>query len=86
MEISSNNMKPVGLTKFHIEEILGRLYNLRLQIVTEMNSYDDRNYHVTVEPMTLCSDASYQDGFVFKVLNLAESRQPDIAGKSSAEK
>ncbi|KAK3095004.1 hypothetical protein FSP39_009043 [Pinctada imbricata] len=63
-----------------IKDLVWRQYGLRVKHWVELNSYDDKNYHVIAEDQ---SDNPYitevsSNGYVLKVLNSLESKRPVV--------
>ena len=73
-------IKPM-MTKESASEILEKVYGLKASKITELNSYDDKNYHV------LCNENEYNnpyiteisnDGYVLKIINSLDSVKTNV--------
>lgn len=75
-------IKP-SLSESTAREIIHRLYGLYVITLKELNSYDDRNYFITVKPehSNPYMDTPSPDGYVLKVLNSMDSKKLDYVGK-----
>jgi len=62
------------------KDLLRRLYGLEADTCKEFNSYDDRNYYMTVKPesMNVNIPSVWSDGYVLKVTNSQDSKCPDF--------
>ncbi|XP_069140871.1 hydroxylysine kinase-like isoform X2 [Argopecten irradians] len=62
-----------------VKEVSKRLYDLEVLDGKELNSYDDRNYHIHVSTKTTNSHITHVcfHGYVLKVLNSLDSRHED---------
>ena len=76
------NIKPV-VPEGAIVELAWRLYGMRVKHCTEINSYDDKNYHVIPEPDVENAHISgvSTHGYVLKVYNSMETQRPISIGK-----
>ena len=74
------------MSKSDARELVRRLYGLEPKDITELPSYDDRNYHVTFDVANgdaRCHGNAHLQrchGYVLKVMN-AEASQKRHAGK-----
>ena len=60
------------------------LFGLHVLTCRELDSYGDRNFHVSVDVNAVHNDHVPQvcpHGYVLKVLNSLDSRRPDIVGE-----
>lgn len=93
MSVSNNNEESTGIklqdpeeqikpqvTKDAVPELVNRLYGLKVEEIKELPSYDDLNFFVRVGENFDNSHikAINSDGYVFKVLNSLQSRDPEI--------
>ncbi|EFX76488.1 hypothetical protein DAPPUDRAFT_306142 [Daphnia pulex] len=74
-------LKPGQQIKPHVpnevvHQLVFKLYNLEVASVKELNSYDDKNFHVTVESDSALPDIhdACPHGYVLKVLNSLDSK------------
>lgn len=76
-----SEIKPVIPQSF-IKKIVRRLYGMEVLDFTELNSYDDRNYHIHVDTdiNNTYIEAINPSGYVLKVLNSGDSKDPAIIG------
>jgi hydroxylysine kinase len=60
-----------------------RLYGLNVTGVKEFSGYDDRNFHLTVteDCNNRFIDEVWPHGYVLKIVNSLDSKQPDYVGK-----
>jgi hypothetical protein len=63
-----------------VEDVFG----LRVQSIKQLDGYDDKNFFITVDDSFCCNphlnaETRSQPGYVFKVMNSLDSRNP--AGK-----
>ncbi|XP_063221070.1 hydroxylysine kinase isoform X2 [Bacillus rossius redtenbacheri] len=65
-------IRPV-LTHEDVVEMVHRLYGLRDVQITDLNAYDDRNYHIRVKEYQA---SLWPHGYVFKVVNTLDSQKP----------
>lgn len=74
--------KPV-IPDAYIRELVTRLYGMTVTEWTELNSYDDKNYHIHVEQQfeNPHIDAISEKGYVLKILNSQDSKCPAIIGR-----
>eukprot|EP00105_Crassostrea_gigas_P023338 XP_011443139.1 PREDICTED: hydroxylysine kinase isoform X2 [Crassostrea gigas] len=77
MQAVGETIKPVVPMK-HIPHLIKSLYGLTVESCKELDSYDDRNYHVIV---TGQSENPYikhpeKDGYVLKIMNKMQSKNP----------
>ncbi|XP_071167693.1 hydroxylysine kinase-like [Mytilus edulis] len=74
-----SEIKPVIPQSF-IKKIVRRLYGMEVLDFTELNSYDDRNYHIHVDTdiNNTYIEAINPSGYVLKVLNSGDSKDPAI--------
>ncbi|KAK3096242.1 hypothetical protein FSP39_024877 [Pinctada imbricata] len=73
-------IKPV-LPDSAVEDFVLKLYGFHVKHWKELNSYHDKNYHVflnTVESDGPCIARVSPDGYVLKVLNSLESKNPAL--------
>ena len=69
-----------ALTKPTAIEIIERLYGLKVKSITEQNSYDDKNYKISVED-EWCNkhmEELWPHGYVFKILNAMDSPKKHV--------
>jgi len=62
-------------------QLVESLYGLKVLDVYELDSYDDRNFHVRVSPKNHCNPHVEQissHGYVLKVLNAIDSLRPHV--------
>lgn len=72
------------LTPDTVFTLTRRLYGLSVVSCHELNSYDDRNFHVMVDHESVDNSHLGQvwpQGYVFKVLNSLDSRRPDVVSE-----
>ncbi|KAK7508726.1 hypothetical protein BaRGS_00000292 [Batillaria attramentaria] len=58
-----------------------RLYGLHVLTSRELDSYDDRNFHITVDDNDVQNahlEALWPHGYVLKVLNSLDSKEPEV--------
>ncbi|CAC5381444.1 AGPHD1 [Mytilus coruscus] len=74
-----SEIKPVIPQSF-IKDIVHRLYGMEVIDFIELNSYDDRNYHIHVDKSinNTYIDDIHPPGYVLKVLNSGDSKDPAI--------
>lgn len=82
MQAVGETIKPVVPMK-HIPHLIKSLYGLTVESCKELDSYDDKNYHVIV---TGQSENPYikhpeEDGYVLKILNKMQSKNLLFVGK-----
>jgi len=60
--------------------LLERLYGMRATSVRELNSYDDRNYHMICDGTTVnpCIISPEKASYVLKVINFLDSRKTNV--------
>lgn len=77
-------IKPVVPRK-HIPHIIKSLYGLTVESCKEFDSYDDQNYHVMVTDQSENPYINHPepDGYVLKILNKMQSKNPLLVGNSS---
>lgn len=77
-----SEIKPVIPQSF-IKKFVRRLYGMEVIDFTELNSYDDRNYHIHVDTdiNNTYIETINPSGYVLKVLNSGDSKDPAIIGK-----
>ena len=63
--------------------LLQRLYACSATHVEELSSYDDKNFHIKVEPSTSCDVTVSKNGCVLKILNSLDSKFPEAIGRHS---
>lgn len=64
-----------------IKDIVLRLYGINVIGWKELNAYDDKNYHIQIDPSINNNkyiDRLHQPGYVLKVLNSNDSKNPAI--------
>ena len=71
------------ISQTFLKDVVLRLYGMEVVDWKELNSYDDRNYHIKIHPTI---NNKYIDkcnplGYVLKVLNSADSKTPIVIGK-----
>ena len=74
--------KPM-IPKDFIKDIVLRLYGINVIGWKELNSYDDKNYHIQIDPNINNNkyiDRLHQPGYVLKVLNSNDSKNPVMIG------
>lgn len=81
MQAVGETIKPVVPMK-HIPHLIKSLYGLTVESCKELDSYDDKNYHVVV---TGQSENPYikhpeENGYVLKILNKMQSKNPLFVG------
>ena len=60
------------------------LYGLHVQSCKELESYGDRNYHVTVDVSNVSNDFLAhvcEEGYVLKILNSEDSVNPNVVSE-----
>ncbi|CAG2229684.1 AGPHD1 [Mytilus edulis] len=71
--------KPL-IPNYFISDFALKFYGMNVLKFEELNSFDDRNYHITVDPVI--KNAYIKDfnktGYVLKVLNLKDSKTPGL--------
>lgn len=60
--------------------LVHRLYGLSAIKIEELNSYDDKNFHIHVDTTTSGDVKLSEDGYVLKILNSLDSRFPEAIG------
>jgi len=70
------------------KKLVERLYNLKVLKIKELNSYDDRNFHIIVD---YTHSNSYieninKDGYVFKVLNSMDSQKTHVDAEHESQR
>lgn len=64
-----------------VEQIVKRYYGLRVVKISELNGYDDKNYHIHVEKTNRkCTMEEY----IFKVVNIMDSEKEALFEAQSA--
>lgn len=63
-----------------VHQLANNLYNLEVVSIKELNSYDDKNFHITVKDNSHLPDVNdaCPFGYVMKVLNSLDSRAPNL--------
>ncbi|XP_069139819.1 hydroxylysine kinase-like [Argopecten irradians] len=63
-----------------VEDLVKNIYGLDVIRFKELNSYDDRNYHVTVHDQSRNPHIPkvWEDGYILKILNSMDSKRPVI--------
>ena len=67
-----------------VTQLVRDLYGLHVLSCQELDSYDDRNFHVTVDTSVVHNVHIPQvcpHGYVLKVLNSLDSKRPDVVGE-----
>ena len=61
-------------------ELVSTLYGLKVKTIKELNSYDDRNYRITVEEdhTNPHIETLWPHGYTLKVLNSRDSPTPHV--------
>ncbi|XP_033220105.1 hydroxylysine kinase [Belonocnema kinseyi] len=70
-------IKPI-LTQENAIEIVEKLYGLRVSKITELNAYDDKNYHIIGNKQEFNNpyiNEVSQDGYVLKIINSLDSKK-----------
>jgi hydroxylysine kinase len=69
----------------HATSLTGNIFGLRVLHIIELNSYDDRNFHVRVSENSENENISKisPDGYVLKVLNSLDSEYENLVGRYS---
>jgi hypothetical protein len=62
--------------------LVRRLYGMSAIKVVELNSYDDKNFHILVDTATSGDVKWSEDGYVLKILNSLDSKFPEAIGTS----
>ena len=67
----------------HATSLTGNIFGLRVLHIIELNSYDDRNFHVRVSENSENENISKisPDGYVLKVLNSLDSEYENAIGE-----
>ncbi|XP_070211673.1 hydroxylysine kinase-like [Littorina saxatilis] len=81
-EIYRPELSPSTVTQLTLD-----LYGLHVLSCRELDSYDDRNFHVTVDTSLVKNEHITQvwpHGYVFKVLNSLDSRKPEVTEAKNA--
>ena len=67
----------------HVTSLTGNIFGLSVSHMTELNSYDDRNFLVRVSEESENENISEisPDGYVLKVLNSLDSEYEDAIGE-----
>ncbi|KAL3863739.1 hypothetical protein ACJMK2_005478 [Sinanodonta woodiana] len=70
-------IKPV-VTEEEVKELAWRLFGMRVRSMEELTSYDDKNFHLIMEDDydNAYIKAIRPDGYVMKILNTFQSRDP----------
>lgn len=67
-----------GMAKILVE----RLYGLKVKLINELNSYDDKNFHIVCEDEKECENPWIvkpdAEGYVLKITNSLDSRKTDF--------
>lgn len=82
LQTAGETIKPFVPQK-HLPHLIKTLYGLTVESCEELDSYDDRNYHVTVTDQSENPYISHPspDGYVLKILNKMQSKNPLLVGK-----
>ncbi|XP_048747692.2 hydroxylysine kinase-like [Ostrea edulis] len=77
LQTAGETIKPFVPQK-HLPHLIKTLYGLTVESCEELDSYDDRNYHVTVTDQSENPYISHPspDGYVLKILNKMQSKNP----------
>ena len=83
IQVVGEKIKPFVPMK-HIPHLIKSLYGLTVKSCKELDSYIDKNYHVIV---TGQSENPYikhpeEDGYVLKILNKMQSKNPQFVGNA----
>ncbi|XP_076631996.1 hydroxylysine kinase [Colletes latitarsis] len=72
-------IRPPGSDRL-ASDLLEKLYGLKATRVIELNAYDDRNYHVVCENLSLNPHATTisEHGYVLKIVNSLDSRKGHV--------
>lgn len=67
----------------YVTLLVGDIFGLCVVHITELNSYDDRNFHVRVSEKSENENISKisPDGYVLKVLNSLDSEYENVIGE-----
>ena len=73
------DIKP-KVTLTQAARLVERLYGIKVKEIKELNSYDDRNYLITLEEVYEASHLEHdlQKRYVFKVLNSMDSQKVHV--------
>ncbi|XP_060063945.1 hydroxylysine kinase-like [Ylistrum balloti] len=79
MQEKGEIIKPV-IPEGAVEDLVRKVYGLDVKSCKELNSYDDRNYHVTVHDSSNNTHIPevWKDGYILKILNSMDSKRPVI--------
>lgn len=87
--MSSTVLTPGNIVRPEIDQqkvtqLVWTLYGLHVLHMTELNSYDDRNFHVQVTRESVNSNIQSvsSDGYVLKILNSLDSEFGEAIGES----
>jgi hydroxylysine kinase len=87
MSSENSMLVPGQLIKPNIDQEYARYlveerYGINVKSISELNAYDDRNYHVMCENRLLGSNPHMsevaKDGYVLKIVNSLDSRKTDF--------
>ncbi|XP_078047959.1 hydroxylysine kinase [Augochlora pura] len=72
-------IRPPGSEQI-VSVLLEKLYRLKATRITELNSYDDRNYHIICEKTNKNPhiDSVSEDGYVLKIVNSLDSKNSRV--------
>ena len=73
------------LSPLTVTQLTRDLYGLHVVSCRELDSYDDRNFHVVVDASEVHNvhfPRVSSHGYVLKVLNSLDSKRPDVTGES----
>lgn len=59
----------------NVKKILTEYYCVTIKNIVELNGYDDKNYHITIEGN---NDYNCREGYVLKIINVLDSAKPDL--------
>jgi len=79
-------IRPV-VTQDEAKALVEQLYGLKVVSIKELNSYDDRNFHVTVDGDSISNPHITQvssHGYVFKMLNSMDSKKNHVSAEHEA--
>ena len=80
-ENSNTNLNRPDCSTLYVSTLARDLYGMHVQSCEELESYGDRNYHVTVDVSNVRNDFLKdvcEEGYVLKIMNLEDSRNPDV--------
>lgn len=62
-----------------VKKLVFELYGFKVINIVELNSYDDKTYHINVERVQKDESGSVcSSGYVFKVINSLDSKKPEV--------